>query len=112
MLESHRLRKTMPLSITLSRFPSCRNICPNHRGVYQKVPSLKLLFVTVGKSCQDQNQAMKYTPLLSKVSDNEPAEREGENDSNHASHVCLRDETAPCGLWHPPGGREISFVVS
>ena len=46
------------------------------------------------------------------MSDNETAEREGENDSDHASHVCLRDETAPCGWWHPPGGREISFVVS
>ena len=46
------------------------------------------------------------------MSDNETAEREGENDSDHASHVCLRDETAPCGWWHPPGGGEISFVVS
>ena len=44
-----------------------------------------------------------YTLLLSKVSNDEPAKREGENDSDHATHVRLRDETAPFSRWDPPG---------
>ena len=44
----------------------------------------------------------RYTPLTTKMSDDESTEREGEYDANHSSHVGLRDETAPCCRWHPP----------
>ena len=66
MLESHRLGRTMPLSITWSRFPSYRNICPNHRGVYQKVPSLKLLFEQLARVAKTKIKQWNILPCCPK----------------------------------------------
>ena len=44
ILDCHRLGRTTPLSITWSRFPSYRNICPNHRGCISKGSKFKITF--------------------------------------------------------------------
>ena len=62
-----------------------------------------IMWIATPKQKLTQNSSRKYTPLMTKMSDDESTKGEGENDANHPSHVSLRDETAPCSWRHPPG---------
>ena len=108
VLDCHGQGRPSPLSTTRRWNPSGRNKCPNRKGVY-----LRCYFQLVGRLfrlCElvepEPEPKLKwterYTPLTTKMSDDESTERERQYDANHSSHVGLRDETASCCRWHPP----------